>query len=86
MVFFEKTGTGVKIVSSLQSGTAKQCAEMATYFVISHSDELANLRTVLVQRSSLECQFLLRNGSFLESPVLWIVKPSTLNSTPEVYL
>ena len=67
----------------LQSGTAKKCAGMAT-FAISHSDELTNLRVVLVQRSFLDCQFLFRNGRFLDSPVLWIGMPSTFNSTSGV--
>ena len=57
---------------------------MAT-FVISHSDELANLKVVLVQRFILEWQFLLWNCSFLDSPVLWIGMSSTFNSTPEAY-
>ena len=34
--------TGIETVPFLQSGTAKKCVGMAT-FVISHSDELANL-------------------------------------------
>ena len=54
-------------------------------FVISHSDEVANLRAVLVQRSFFECQFLFRNGSFIGSPVLWIGMQSTFNSTPADY-
>ena len=67
-----------------QSSTAKKCAGVAT-FVISHSDVLANLRAVLVQfRSFLECQFLLRNGIFFDTPVLWIGMPSTFNSTPAI--
>ena len=65
----------------LQSGTAKICAGMAT-FAISHSDKLAKLRVVLVQRTVSESQFLLRNGSFLDSQVLWIGKQSRFNSTP----
>ena len=47
---------GLEIVPFLQSGTAKKCAGMAT-FVISHSDELANLGADLVQRSFLEISF-----------------------------
>ena len=50
-------------MSFLQSGAAKK---------ISHFNELANLKAVLVHRSFMKCQFLLRNGSFLDSPVLWI--------------
>ena len=50
---------------------------MAT-FVTSQLDELAKLRAVLVQRSLSKWQFLLKNGSFLDSPVLWISMPRCL--------
>ena len=68
---------GLEIVPFLQSGTDEKCAGMQT-FVISRSDELANLRAILVQRSLWRCQFLLRDGSFL----LWIGMPSMFNFTP----
>ena len=50
---------------------------MAT-FVVGHSDELANVGAVLVQRFFSECQFLLKNGSFLDSPVQRLILPLEL--------
>ena len=63
--------SGLEIVPFLQSGrpTAKKCAGMAT-FVIRHSDELANLRAVLIQR------FFSRNVSFHSGMAVFLPRQS----------